>query len=64
MVNLLTYGFPLDFCRDKPLVSTEENHTSALLHATHVNEYIHKEVGFNAMISPFPEKPCPLQVSP
>ena len=54
----------LDFCRNKLLVSTEQNHTSAILHATHVNDYIQEEVGFRAMIGPFKQKPCPLHVSP
>ena len=29
LVDLLEYGFPLDFDSDAPLLSTEENHASA-----------------------------------
>ena len=46
------------------MVCTEENHTSVILHATHGKGYIQEEVGFNAIIGPFLEKPCPLHVSP
>ena len=40
LVDLLHYGFPLDFDRTCPLASTSDNHTSALTDIDHVKRYV------------------------
>ena len=64
LLDLLEFGFPLDFQRDSILVSTEKNHTSALQNLQHVQAYIEEELSFKAMLGPFDDKPIPLHVSP
>ena len=64
LLDLLEFGFPLDFPRDSILMSTEQNHTSALQNLQHVQAYIEEELSFNAMLGPFDHKPIPLHVSP
>ena len=64
LLDLLEFGFPLDFQRDSILVSTEKNHTSALQNLQHVQAYIEEELSFKAMLGPFDHKPIPLHVSP
>ena len=64
LVDLLEYGFPLDFDRDAPLMSTEENHASAKIFASHVQTYISEELKHGAMLGPFASKPIQLHISP
>ena len=64
LVDLLEYGFPLDFNRNARLVSTEENHSSATKFASDVRTYISEELQHEAMLGPFISKPINLHVSP
>ena len=64
LLDLLQYGFPLDFCRKQKFSSTEINHTSALQNLDHVSDYVQEELSYRAMIGPFDHKPVPLHVSP
>ena len=64
IVDLLEYGFPLDFDRDAPLLSTEENHASATKFNKDVSTYINEELKHGAMLGPFKNKPIDLHVSP
>ena len=64
LVDLIQYGFPLDFDRNCVLGTTIDNHASAKEYAPHVDKYIQDELRFGAMIGPFDEKPCTLHVSP
>ena len=64
LIDLIQYGFPLDFDRDAILGETLDNHTSANDYASHVTKYIQGELQFGAMICPFDEKPCTLHISP
>ena len=64
LVDLLEYGFPLDFDRDAPLLSTEENHTSAKNFACDVQTYISDELKHGALLGPFKSKPIDLHISP
>ena len=64
LVDLLEYGFPLDFDRDAPLMSTEENHASAENFASDVKTYISEELKHGAMLGPFVSKPIDLHISP
>ena len=62
--DLIEFGFPLDFCRDGTLQSTETNHLSALQNTTHVEQYITEELSYDAIHGPYHEKPFPMHVSP
>ena len=64
LMDLIQYGFPLDFDRNCVLGETVENHASANEYASHVTKYIQEELQFMAMIGPFDEKPCTLHISP
>ena len=60
----LKFGSPLDFDRDLDLVSTEENHSSAVQFIEHVTTYINEEPSQGATLGPFDHKPLQLHVSP
>ena len=64
LVDLLEFGFPLDFDSGAVLLSTEENHASARHFSSHVQTYIQEELKHGAMLGPFDHKPIPLHVSP
>ena len=64
LLDLLQYGFPLDFDRSILLKSTEVNHKSAIEFQEHVSKYIAEELKYGAMYGPFQEKPFPCHVSP
>ena len=62
--DLIEFGFPLDFNHACHLISTEENHKSALEFRGDVNAYITEELKHNALLGPFVRKPISLHVSP
>ena len=64
LIDLIQYGFPLDFDRNCTLGETRDSHTSANVHSSHVTKYIQDELHFEAMIGPFDKKPCTLHISP
>ena len=64
LIDLIQYGFPLDFDRNCILGQTLENYTSANDYVSHVTKYIEEELKFGAMIGPFDKKPCTLHISP
>ena len=64
IVDLLQYGFPLDFDRSGSLQSTYLNHSSALKFPDHVQNYIGTEKKYGAILGPFDEYPFPCHVSP
>ena len=64
LIDLLKFGFPLDFDHTSQLFSTEENHKSALLNSCHVEKYISEELNYQAILGPFDEKPIHLHTSP
>ena len=55
--DYLEFGFPVGFHPNSPLESTIHNHASALLHPTHVQSYLAKEVACQAMLGPFSSPP-------
>ena len=63
-MDLLHYGFPLDFDRTSLLSSTKNNHTSALSDIEHVRRYVEEELQYEAIIGPFDTVPCSLHISP
>ena len=64
IVDLLQYGFPLDFDRSRQLQSTYLNHSSALKFPHHVQNYIETEKKYGAILGPFTEFPFQSHVSP
>ena len=64
IVDLLHYGFPLDFDRGSPLISTYDNHTSAVADIQHVRRYVEEDLQHEAIIGPFDTIPCTLHLSP
>ena len=53
LLDLLEFGFPLDFDTNTELVSTEENHTSAKQYSSHVQTYICEELKHGAILGPY-----------
>ena len=64
LVDLIQYGFPLDFDRTRELQSADTNHVSGLQHLDHIENYVTEECAFNAMYGPFQEPPIALHISP
>ena len=49
VLDLLEFGFPLDFDRSRSLRSTEVNHTYALQFQDHIENYLHEEISLGAI---------------
>ena len=64
LVDLIEYGFPLDFDRNHQLGHTKDNHTSAIDNPSHIEAYIREELSFGAMLGPFHDQPFPIHISP
>ena len=64
LVDLLEFGFPLNFDRTFELQSTKENHASGRDHAYDIECYIQEELKHGAMLGLFAQKPIPLHISP
>ena len=62
--DLIQYGFPLDFNRNCNLVSTYVNHTSAIEHEQHIDQYIAEELKYGTLYGPFDDTPIPVHISP
>ena len=63
LVDLLEFGFPLDFDRNFELQSTEV-HASWRDRAYDIECYIQEELKHEAMLGPFDHKPISLHISP
>ena len=63
LLDLLAFGFPLDFNRSCPLQATEVKHASAIIYSHHIDKYLQEELQFGAIYGPFDSKPFPLHVS-
>ena len=64
LLDLLEFGFPLDFDTNTELISTGENHTSAKQFSSHVHTYIREELKHGAILGPFKHTPFSLHISP
>ena len=64
IVDLLEFGFHLDFDRKVKLQSTENNHKSAVQFQDQVDSYIREELSFEAICGPFENKPIDCHISP
>ena len=62
--DLIEYGFPINFDRSLPLISTEVNHASGHEYGNDIEQYLREEVAINAMYGPFQEKPINKHISP
>ena len=57
LVLFLEYGWPVNFSRDQPLISTYTNHASARHFPADINYYIQTEMSYEALIGPFDGPP-------
>ena len=57
LIDFLRYGFPASYEIDSQPICNLSNHSSALSHKTHVEHYLHTELGFNALLGPFDTTP-------
>ena len=64
LCDLLEHGFPLDFDRECPLNSVEQNHTSANDNTGHISKFLEEELQYQAILGPFPNKPIDMHISP
>ena len=64
LLDLIQFGFPLDFDRNTKLCSTYKNHASACEFASHVDRYIQEELDHGAIMGPFKAPPISLHNSP
>ena len=65
LVDFLEFGWPVNFYRGAPLVSTATNHPSATRYPTHIEHYIAVEIDHGALARPFTTPPIPfLHISP
>ena len=63
LVDLIQYGFPLDFDRNLDLISTFKNHASAVSFASHVDQYI-EEVQHGTLLGPLDDPPFKIHMLP
>ena len=64
LVDLITYGFPLDFDRNVLLKSVAENHKSALDFPQEIDKYIQTEIRHGALLGPYQSLPIDSHISP
>ena len=57
LIQLLEFGFPLDFNRNSYLGSESSNHKSAVEFPQHVQAYLQEEIKFGAILGPFSDHP-------
>ena len=57
LLELLRFGFPLDFNRSCKLESEKKNHASATQFPQDVDAYLEEERGFDAILGPFDDSP-------
>ena len=57
LLELLRFGFPLDFNRTCTLHNEQGNHTSATQFPLDVDAYIEEECGYGTLLGPFKENP-------
>ena len=59
LIDLLYFGFPLDFNRNCPLKWEGVNHNSAINHPNDIEVYLREELAHKAIVGPLKEHPCP-----
>ena len=63
-MDLITYGFPLDFDKNVVLQSVEKNQKLALDFPQEIDKYIETETKHGALLGPFDSLPIDAQVFP
>ena len=63
LIDLVTYGFPLDFDRNVILQSVPQNHKSALDFPQAIDRYIQTEIQHGALLGPFDSFPIQAHIS-
>ena len=64
LVDLIQYGFPLDFDREVILQSTFFNHASPVKYSDHVSAHIQTEMQYGAIYGLFAQPPFQCHISP
>ena len=59
LIDLLYFGFPLDFNRGSPLEWEGSNYKSATEYPWDIDAYLSEELQFKAIVGPFDQHPCP-----
>ena len=59
LIDLLYFGFPLDFNRGSPLQWEGSNHKSATEYPGDIEAYLTEELQYKAIVGPFDHHPCP-----
>ena len=59
LIDLLYFGFPVDFNRNCPLRWEGVNHISAISYPNDIEAYLCEELAHKAIFGPFEEHPCP-----
>ena len=57
LIQLLAFGFPLDYNRNFSLSSDRNNHASAVQFPDHVDAYLKDEIAHGAILGPFTKNP-------
>ena len=57
LLQLVTFGFPLDFNRQCVLKANKTNHASAVKHPADIETYLKEEKQYKAILGPFKENP-------
>ena len=64
LIDLIQYGFILDFDKNLNLFSTFKNHASAEEFASHVDKYIEEELHHGALLGFLDHPPFNIRISP
>ena len=65
LIDLIQFGFPLDFNRECTLKHENQNHSSALEYPNDIQAYLNEEIRRGAIIGPYDTNPIPgCHVSP
>ena len=59
LIDLLYFGFLLDFNRNSPLKWEGVNHNSAIQYPRDIEVYLSEELLYNAIVGPFKKHQCP-----
>lgn len=57
LCHFLQFGWPLGYYAQNIPQSVEKNHPSALAYSDHIDDFLHTELGFQAIEGPFSEPP-------
>ena len=64
LLDLIKYGFLLDFDRKSVLQPNYDNHASAIQHCDQIDHCLSEELKYGAIYGPFKHLPFPVHISP